>query len=209
MEFRLVFKGKIPPETSKPRSDAKRDIRSKLHPQLRELARAHPLLNHRHSHYAAEAYFDEGKNHPEDVLTFWEHLGNCNKVVSLNDHPHRFAPLITPDNYNGCSLDILFLRRDVPGGIVRHGGDIDNRLKTLLDGLRMPREAQEVDDQPQSADENPCFCLFSDDRYIDKISVTTDMLLSPMENSESLHDVELVIHVMASLFDRRFESTPI
>lgn len=37
--------------------------------------------------------------------------------------------------------------------------------------------------------------------YIDQISVTTDLLLSPMESSDSVGDVVLVIRVVASLFD--------
>jgi hypothetical protein len=109
----------------------------------------------------------------------------------------------------GCSVDVLFLRRDVPGGIVRHGGDIDNRLKVLFDALRMPTRANEVDDVQQPPNENPCcFCLLSDDKYIDQISVTTDRLLTPQESTESIHDVILVIHVNAPLFDPRCDLAP-
>jgi hypothetical protein len=35
-------------------------------------------------------------------------------------------------------LNILFLRADIPGKVVQ-SGDIDNRLKTLFDALRMPQ----------------------------------------------------------------------
>ena len=129
-------------------------------------------------------------------------------MVSVNNHIHRYAPLITEQNYNGCSLDILFLRRDVPGGIIKHGGDIDNRLKVLFDALRMPRETQEVEDISQCKDEDPCFCLLADDKYIDRVSVTTDRLLSPMESGDAIHDVVLVLHVVVSLFDPRCDLAP-
>jgi hypothetical protein len=97
----------------------------------------------------------------------------------------------------------------MPGGIVKHGGDIDNRLKVLFDALRMPRETQEVEDCPQAQDENPCFCLLADDEYIDHVSVMTDRLLSPQETGEAIHDVMLVIHVKASLFDYTADAAPI
>src|SRR4051794_4885393 len=44
MEFRLLYKGRISPETNRPRSDEKRHIRSRLHPQLQELWSSHPRL---------------------------------------------------------------------------------------------------------------------------------------------------------------------
>jgi hypothetical protein len=55
-----------------------------------------------------------------------------------------FLPLINEATGVGCSLDILFLRRDPPGALIRSGGDIDNRVKVLFDALRMPRNDKEV-----------------------------------------------------------------
>ncbi len=137
-----------------------------------------------------------------------EFLAENHKFISFNSHIHKFAPLITEQNYHGCSLDILFLRRDMPGGIVKHGGDIDNRLKVLLDALRMPRETQEVEDVPQVAEESPTYCLLDDDRHVDQISVTTDRLLTPMETDEGIHDVVLVIRVVAGIYDPRIHFAP-
>lgn len=70
----------------------------------------------------------------------------------------RFAPLI--NKYYGwvCDLDILFLRREEAGAIV-NGGDIDNRLKVLFDGLRIPENMEEVKDEKPDADEDPFYCL--------------------------------------------------
>jgi hypothetical protein len=49
-----------------------------------------------------------------------------------------YRTLALANTFNGliCRLAITFLRREDPGAVV-HGGDIDNRLNTLLDALRM------------------------------------------------------------------------
>jgi hypothetical protein len=89
----------------------------------------------------------------------------------------------------------LFLRRDTPGGLVENGGDIDNRIKVLLDGLRMPNIVRELGGDGFEPDENPFYCLLEDDKLIMKISVTTDRLLLLQTSCERVHDVFLEIHV--------------
>jgi hypothetical protein len=79
---------------------------------------------------------------------------------------------------------------------VANGGDIDNRLKVLLDGLRMPKSVSElggIDIDP--TEENPFFVLLEDDQLITRISVTTDTLLTPQKAFEGIHDVFLEIRV--------------
>lgn len=208
MEFRLTYRGSLPAETNTPRVKWKRSIRSQLHPQLKALTESHPMLCGPGSMYSGH-YYREGAGRAEDVISFWEKSADRHKVISPGNHIHRFAPIVTEDNYNGCSLDILFLRRDMPGGVIRNGGDIDNRLKVLFDALRKPREPQELEDTPQNEAENPCFCLLADDSYIDQVSVTTDRLLSPMGDQEGVHDVVLIIRVVVSLFDRARDVSPI
>jgi hypothetical protein len=108
----------------------------------------------------------------------------------------RFIPLVSNLGGFACSLDILFLRRDNPGNMIRSGGDIDNRIKVLLDGLRMPENDAELGGIPiDSQAENPFFCLLEDDNLITKLSVTTDRLILPCGDSEAVHDVFLDIHV--------------
>jgi hypothetical protein len=74
-----------------------------------------------------------------------------------------------------ADLTIIFLRPEPPGAIFTQGGDIDNRIKTLLDALKMPDEPQ---DMPQgalpSADEHPLFCLLEDDNLITGLNIKTD-----------------------------------
>lgn len=66
------------------------------------------------------------------MLDFWvKHMS-----VKWRRGNQDFIPLITEDMEIRCGLDILFLRPEEPGMIVR-GADLDNRLKTLLDALKV------------------------------------------------------------------------
>ena len=89
-----------------------------------------------------------------------------------------------------AELDITMLRPEPPGKVIQ-SGDIDNRIKTLLDGLRMPKVEQEL---PNG--EIPFFCLLKDDNLITRISVNTDRLL---ENNIDPSEVVLLIHVHTKL----------
>jgi len=50
----------------------------------------------------------------------------------------NFVPIIHRPHEFSCTLEVLFLRREKPGNIIRNGSDLDNRLKILFDALRMP-----------------------------------------------------------------------
>jgi len=122
--------------------------------------------------------------------------------------------LATPESrgiftLNQTGISVYAGKVNQPGGIVKHNGDIDNRLKVLFDALKYPHETQEVENAPQGADENPCFCLLEDDQFIDHVSVTTDRLLTPLEGTESEHDVSLIIHVTIGMFDPRVHFAPV
>jgi len=80
------------------------------------------------------------------------------------------------------------LRPELPGQTLIRGGDIDNRLKTLFDALRMPQNGETM----ETADGiNPFYCLLQDDKLINHISVTTDILLDEVDENH----VQLVITV--------------
>lgn len=188
LEFRLIYEGVLPSEANHPRTEEKQAIRRALHPQLRELWKQDPFLRIRAG---------IGPEAPSGQAAAFQTYADGFKQISKNNHVYRFAPLIGEMNSLVCSLEILFLRRDAPGSLVTHCGDIDNRLKVLLDGLRMPRESKELEDRQPTEDENPFFCLLEDDKYIDRLAITTDRLLQP---TKSQHDVVLMIHVSTRLY---------
>jgi hypothetical protein len=189
VEFRLIYRGYLPAETGRDtRKDAKHAIRRALHPQLAELW-TKALFK------SGGMSFTSNPNVPQASLDPNE-IAECHKVPNRRNDIYRFVPLIGDRFAISCSLDILFMRRDDPGSLLRHGGDIDNRIKVLFDGLRMP-ESNELPDDPPSAGEDPFFCLMQDDKFITEVRITTERLLIPIDpqSSESTHHVMLVIGV--------------
>jgi hypothetical protein len=195
MEFRLIYRGALPAQgagTGGSRIKEKHAIRRQFHSQLRELWHGHPIL----SDYVQEttnaatgkkvAYLDQ-------IAAKYEKFG------------YRFLPLVSKKRGIACSLDILFLRRDSPGNLVASGGDIDNRIKVLFDGLRVPGYAEEVPSPPQEG-EDPFFTLLEDDDLITDVRITTDRLLTPLESDERIHDVHLVLHAKTKVVDDRIAS---
>ena len=211
LEFRLFYHGPLPPERCEDRNAVggggfgrarqKHELRKHFHRQMRELWAQDPGLRAQ-----SELWFrfnqNQGMVYPPDAkmivpaasnepgaMRYIEHLADEHKRCG-----GRFIPLVR-DTGLTCSLDILFLRRDDPGNLIETGGDIDNRIKVLFDGLRMPRVVSELGGLSIEADEDPFYCLLQDDRLITSVSVTTDRLITPIAPGESIHDVTLVIHV--------------
>ena len=109
---------------------------------------------------------------------------------------YRFVPLVTEYFDLLCSLHILFLRHDVPGSAIQ-AGDIDNRIKTLIDALRVPHNQAELvrNDACPRDDEDPFFCLLEDDNQVSGFSVETDTLLEPPDGSSDDRNVKIVVTV--------------
>jgi hypothetical protein len=92
-----------------------------------------------------------------------------------------------------AELSITLLRPEAPGSILTQSGDIDNRLKTLFDALKVPTEPTALPNDEKPGDgENPFFCLLEDDNLITKVSVNTDRLLDKVASAS---EVVLMIHV--------------
>lgn len=105
-----------------------------------------------------------------------------------------FVPLIAAEMNVVAELSIVLLRPESPGHLITHGGDIDNRLKTLFDALTMPRHLNALPTGVvPTAEQTPHFyCLLEDDNLITSISVKTEQLLEPVQDTSI---VDLVIAV--------------
>lgn len=187
IQFRLIYEGPLPAAgNSSSRRREKHAIRCVLHRQLAQLYATIPFLNKRRV-LVPRHITSPLKTHLDTIADNYSRCG------------FRFVPIINQLEGLACSLSILFLRRDNPGTLITSGGDIDNRIKTLFDGLRVPDGCQELEGFSPSPEENPFFCLMDDDKLITEVSVTTDRLLTPVKSNENLHDVHLIIHVKAQV----------
>lgn len=170
MEFTLYYRG---PLKSNGSSKDKHKLRQYFHPQLKMLWKQMPLSHHR----------------------FWlQYPPKKNERSVIKPlRGFNFAPLICEELALVAKLNITLLRPEPPGSIISQGGDIDNRLKTLFDALKVPTEINAIpNDTVPSGDENPFFCLFEDDKLITGISVQTDRFLEPTVDKS---EIILLLHV--------------
>lgn len=191
MQFRLVYRGSLSSQGGGGRGGSivkeKQKIRRQFHPQLKELWQQHWHLKRQLTY---EYIGDSEIMRPGGRDAEAEKIANRFKEGAF-----RFLPLITKTNGLACKLDILFLRRDDPGNLIRSGGgDLDNRIKVLFDALSIPQRGTMEGVSPD-AEEDPLFCLLEDDCLITEVSVTTDRLLTPKEGNEHINDVVLVLSV--------------
>ena len=207
MRFRLTYEGELR-SSQKDALDFQNDrlaehkqkIRKIFHRQLKYLWQTNKFLSERlesTQHQSADhrpvhdgsAYFGGSK---ADKLPLAEFTANL-----YRENGYRFVPLVLERYSLLCSLNILFLRRDSPGSVIT-AGDLDNRIKTLIDTLRRPKSVNELrGNETPAEDEDPFYCLLEDDRLVSHLEVETDALLDPPNgNSEAdRRQVRLVITV--------------
>lgn len=159
MEFRLVYEGPLLAQGAK--AAHKWEIRRALHPQLARLWQEKPLVG------AAPKLLGSTMSRSPD------------SIVIERDGLH-FAPLVNQRLNLYAEVSVLLMRQQQHGALFTEGGDIDNRLKTLLDALRLPRGANEARaGEARNGDPELFFVLMEDDALITKVSVETAQLLRP------------------------------
>jgi hypothetical protein len=217
LEFRLVYKGRLPSESGgSSRPKEKHAMRKIFHQQLHELWQRTPALKWQltdpvHVYKIPSNNADPSRRDRLEIASTPEYANSVDKRTFIDwtgdqfsRNGYRFVPLLRELYGTTCALDILFLRRDSPGDqpLIKSGGDIDNRLKVLFDALRMPANKEECGGFSPDQNESPFFCLLEDDRLITDVNVTTDRLLIPRADDEHIHDVELVIGVKTKVIDK-------
>jgi hypothetical protein len=190
MHFCITYDGELKSAGGSTRSADKWDIRRKIHPQLAELWDVHPTLNGQAMAYPVpdKVRHDrlEGKKVAEEAKKAFR--DSLRTPISMGGH--NCIPVVRKSLFLTCALNILFLRKEGPGSLVASGGDLDNRIKTLFDGLRMPTHDEGA---AEKADRDPLFCLLEDDALITDVVIRTDRLLSRPGSSSS--EVRLIIDV--------------
>ena len=197
MEFTLYYRGELKAATgSKTRRAEKHVLRKEFHQQLKELWQQEPLKDHREFLDPDHIAIINMKHKKNDETQL--HVGVQDELTLLQDvGGFQFAPTVSSKLHMVTDLTITLLRPEPPGQIITQGGDIDNRLKTLLDALKVPKQP---DDLPPKAlpskDEAPFFCLVEDDNLITSLDIRTDRLLDPCATSS---EVVILIRVRTRL----------
>lgn len=126
----------------------------------------------------------------------WQTIGGVDALANeWKRFGYRFIPIVTEERALRCSLDILFLRPEAPGFLFQ-SGDLDARLKIVIDALRMPYNVSECGDAAPGMDEDPFYVLMQDAELVSEVRVTTDeLLLLPQQTTLDGNDAFMVIHV--------------
>jgi len=190
MDFYLRYRGPLPSASrSETRVNEKHDIRAALSPQLRDFWMKAPqleLLRASIDDLFTQTVKGGRVEVPKPRETLYDFLYNVEFKKCF------FTPLITRSMELTCQLDIRFLRRERPGANTQ-GGDLDNRLKTLLDGLRIPMAEDEIPNSLSPGERY--FCLLEDDSLVTHLNIETSQLFGPLDGHEKENDVDLSIHV--------------
>jgi len=196
VDFTLKYSGPLYSAQATAAKRAKSHLRIEFDRQLTVLWSVHPVLRKEDAGRFERRRVGEGKmaDLTPPVLYESELWRRC--LVGGID----YVPLVTYGHRMHCHLAIRLHSRRAPGGIVHHGADLDNRLKALIDALRVPDPGQNTT-QPESAGTEPLmYCLLEDDSLVTKLSIETFRLLKPEQESASHADanyaeVDIDVHV--------------
>jgi hypothetical protein len=211
MKFTLTYDGPLP-AANKPKKEDVWRIRKELDPQLRDLWASHPALK----------MAEENRWFPKTggtVLTQGHHLhpgpifaqGTRNSLTDIIDlceeveqHSAWFRPLVRDSFALHCGLTLRFLRHEPPGKIYQ-GGDVDNRVKTLLDALSMPRHREQV--LATNTKVEAIYCLMEDDSLVSGLNIESERLLSNKKNPADYVRLNIEVDVrvhMGTIYNQSF-----
>ncbi len=168
MEIMLTYHGPLPAcQDEQKHTDQKQIIRWHFSQQLANKFQREPTLVQWAQQGMPEATIVNGRV----------------QLPIVDQHEHCFyevqtcgfvgTAIVASHNGLGCQLDIEICRREKPGGVLaggNKGGDIDNRLKPLLDALALPLRPNQV---PASMHGNGrrLYCLLEDDSLVSRLSI--------------------------------------
>lgn len=216
MRFTLTYDGPLVPSSNSRKNEAKWAIRKALDPQLRDLWDSHPalrfvddnrhfpkigggILQQTHHQYPGPIFppmmMETGEGRFRDFLDLCE---------PLEKHGAWFRPLVRESYALHCGLKITFLRQEPQGGVYQ-GGDLDGRMKTLIDALAMPQHREQVLGQNDQKD--PIFCLMEDDQLVSGLQIESERLLGAGEHPKDWVRLNIEVDVrikQATIYNQSF-----
>lgn len=158
MKFTLFYSGTIR-SSNKKNVNHINEIRCGLSPQIRLLYDYEPLSG-------LEAKCEPGEYPEQSIRTF------------LNVRNRSYSCLVNRGFGLACIIHFTFFESSGSLSVASDIGDLDNKVKTLIDALRVPAES-EVDVVRDSFIGHTVHCLLMDDSYIWEIQVERKRLLHP------------------------------
>lgn len=151
MKFSLNYYGPI---KSAGDAKSKHSIRMQLHNQMKSICTSPPFD---HVLKSTNEEHEEGKSKP----------------LYKNYGTKRFNFLVSEYLKTVVDLEIFLLLPQKVGAIVTNGGDIDNRIKTLFDALRIPASNSEIPSSDSfEYGSDGMYCLLEDDKLIEKVTIS-------------------------------------
>ncbi len=214
MKFTLTYEGGLP-SSNKPKIEDVWRIRKEIAPQLKDLWASHPALkfvaDNRYFPKKGGATLEQGHHlHPGPVrgVQMTASHGFESGIIDLCEPIEKygawFRPLVRESYALHCGLKIVFLRHERPGKVFQ-GGDIDNRIATLLDALSMPRHREQVLEFNDEHD--PLLCVMEDDSMLSGYAVESERLLGskgqPADYVKLLIEVDVRVH-MSTVYNQPF-----
>ena len=206
MKFTLTYDGQLPSTgNSSKKVEEKWAIRNQISPQLKELWITHPALlratRYRVMPKSTNVQFLDAHHSiiEPPVRSAAVSENQIDLCASIKRGNVNFHPLVRETFALACSLKILFMRKEAVGRVYQ-GGDLDNRIKTLLDALSIP-----TPEQVMNVPETDMYCLLEDDSLVTGLSVETRRLLSRPGYPEN--EVRLIIDVDVRITDTRIYNT--
>jgi hypothetical protein len=202
MKFTLVYDGDLPSAGNKSKpADASR-IRNEFHEQLADLWESNVIfrqLARTARTYPHLTFWSSGKYPPPGLPEYDEPISALSPgqtdycaPIAVPAANASFIPLVRNSLYLACAVDILFLRHEEPFNLMRQGGDLDGRLKTLFDALKMP-DPKEGEYKGLTPTADPLYVVMEDDALISEFSVKSGKLLGRGEKKK--HAVRLTIDI--------------
>jgi hypothetical protein len=96
------------------------------------------------------------------------------------------------------------LRKEPPGKVYQ-GGDVDGRIKTLMDALALPQHREQVIGTATAND--PLYCLLEEDSLVCGLHVESERLLTDQDHSPDYAKLLIEVDVrvrQATIYNQSF-----
>lgn len=179
MEFCLHYYGKL---KSRDNAAGKHAIRQALHEQVKSLCTLEQF-----SHTFEGDHKGTRKANEKPMF------------VEFGDKRYWF--LISEDLATVVDINITILVPHEVGRIVQNGGDIDNRVKTLFDALRIPSVTSEIPSSDSfNYSDGGMYCLLQDDKLINRVSIRSYRDHAPLDGESVRCLIELETKITRALW---------